>query len=324
MFKYIKDSETIMRPASKPRRVIPQKIRKKERSKILIDKRPHKSVQINNHLIDTEIEKHSKCLLSRRDVFKWTKAEIHSLIDQHHEILKFRPKVVKQLHNLAGHILRRWKRNNFLCEITNLPLLGGLGFGPRAVGIDFKSHKTGAKKHNIRLITAPIAVSRHLGIREPDIKMSTDKFTDEILFAISKYLHWAIKDDQRLKYLPIEIKITESSSDHPRFIDCQAAIPFFNNWSLDDPWTYIQYYHLERKIQTQRVFEATYQGDSITIKYCDEPRYYDNGQKINYTFVEKMLPLSDPNINLMKEVTNGIYLGYHNIVKNFVTDEYQK
>lgn len=301
-----------MYPASNPRRVIPQKNRKKNR-KETIDLRPHKKPMVIHGCVIEQSdysEEHAKGMLSHRNAEHWTKEEIHALIEQHNIILGFSPKVRTKLNKLASFILRKLQKSNFCCELTGVPLFGGVGFGPRGIGIDLRCHNLGVQKHNIRLISAPLAIARFFHMREPKIIMNGSEFKDEILFAIAKHLQWALQSDRHLRYLPIDIKIGANGN---HFVHCLGVTPSFNDWYVDNHYEYTCYKRI--CISYHKIVDVSYHGDILKV------------DSFNGTYIfppdarnVKILPLCDPTIDLIGEIVRSICDNYRTLLRYFVHD----
>lgn len=337
---------------AKPRRVIPPKNRKKERQNMPPDKRPHigrKFVEItrtvtgmNGEWIGTKKIYQSEeidpryFLLSNRSFEDWNKQEIHTLIDQHHEILDFDRTTRDKLHRMASFILRKFRKQKFRCAITGIPFKGGIGFGNFGIGIDFKNNKCGISKSNIRLVSAPLAIARHYGDREPDIETPHQSLYEgyEIAFAIAKFLHWELKRSPLLKHIPMRIRfkspIRQKQYRNQVFIDrpndnlivCEWRSPF-----LTHPWDIDTYKALENRedMRWRTTFSVGMDGSDIImnrcyigVDYCDSARRYQRktGQTpLTTKWSEIAFTIADPNIDIIDEIITNLSDSHRNFLE---------
>lgn len=322
-----------MHIASNPRRIIPPKERKKKST----DKaqEPYINKSSNQPKLNKEL------LLSHRPCKQWSREEIHKLIDHHHEILNYNRKTRKELHANCGYIIRQLRKQKFKCAVTGIPFSGGIAFGNRGVGIDIISTKRGITNGNMRLVSAPLAFLRSFGNREPSILLPTQElFQDDISYAISRYSYYQIKKTI-VRHVPVEIafnrQVTDPVSLYARatkgkIISCKFLSPFNpgSGLILSSRQEYTQQfwgpkdYQKLRNIKHDRyeyyyspnqmtVFTVELSDDVLLITKCiptqDHSRDAEKYRKatgnipIKSAWDTVKIPLSDPNIDIITEIT---------------------
>lgn len=100
-----------------------------------------------------------------------------------------------------------YEKQRGCCAVTGVRLIGGPSFGSNGIGIDLKSHSRKIDRYNLRLVSAPIAVtrSRYPVYREPiycNIPPTIQK-RNEILYLIFVELMKLFEQRNPFKHLPV-------------------------------------------------------------------------------------------------------------------------
>lgn len=165
----------------------------------------------------------------REHPIKWTKPEIFHLIDKWASISWGSGSLEHtKVNELAGHILTLYERQKGLCAVTGVPLFGGPGLRECGIGIDIINWAVGVKRGNIRLVSAPFALSRLYTDfdRTYDRPLRTDEFTvkqqfSDIQYVIMKHIQTRMMKDDPFKSQPVVVKfkrLSGSSDEWPRTI----------------------------------------------------------------------------------------------------------
>lgn len=141
---------------------------------------------------------------------EWTKEEFRCLISEYGLVSGWHNKTRTEAADALSLIKFVWRKQNGLCAVSDLPLLGPPGCLGSGVGIDLLERRFGFRKGNVRLVSCPFAITR-LEWHEPIINILNDEHYQNlpISFAIFKHLQWAFEDCKDLKHLPIDIRFLE-------------------------------------------------------------------------------------------------------------------
>jgi hypothetical protein len=241
---------------------------------------------------------------------KWDRQEAHTLIDEYARITWGRKSEYRSaMGKLVGHFLQLWDKQEGLCAITKIPLLGGPGMNGYGVGIDLLRKKQGPRKGNIRLVSCPLAVHRYryptLGTQRIELPIKKDFGNFDISYSIAHHLYWHFDKYTPFKFLPVWIDFPFGKPDtyFPRWSQSKSAILVRFRWTIgippDTTWG--------KFIESQEIFfRASICDDVILTAGINEDSFEDHYWSMfdpTRVRVGQTIPLSDPTVNLEKEIT---------------------
>lgn len=174
---------------------------------------------------DQEWSRHEACIL----IDKWAEISWGKSSNHHKAMLK-----------LSGHFLKLWRKQNGRCAVTGLSLYGSPGCGARGIGIDIINTNFGVRKGNIRLVSAPIAITRlfYPDWRTQQVETINPKHYEKypIFLAVIKHIQWYILETEPFKNLPVRISFPLMGSSSIIGNDPVRITPCINfAWSVSIP-----------------------------------------------------------------------------------------
>lgn len=279
----------------------PYREKKKQRTKVDEDRRPHVAVRmpLRGWVRRSELEAatggtdfHIPNLKYIEDKGRpsWTRQEAHSLIDMYAQIAwAKKPEYRKEMAKLAGHFINLFDRQEGLCAITKLPLLGAPGMLYYGIGIDLLQKKRGPVKGNIRLVSCPLALTRYrwpvFATQQIELPRREHYPNQDITYALAHNLYWYIDKRVPFKHLPVTVEFRKEkdiSGNDGRYM--AGFIEFV--WSVALP-TDVTWQAMN--VESNRFFKVRLLGDVLDLEGTDK-------------IVERRLPLTDPSIDFEKEI----------------------
>jgi hypothetical protein len=195
---------------------------KKPKTKWKPDRRPHLGIYIprkgwvsNEELKPTKEEKKlpDAYWYPGRDTNPpgaWSKQDAQSLIDMYAAVCwGTNSNTHNEMTGNVTHFRSLYKKQKGKCAITGTPIYGGPGLHEHGIGIDLLVPKRGARRGNIRLISAPLAITRFLHQSYPDYGKPLNPQDFEgypITWVVYKQLQQTIIQHKSFKYWPIVFK----------------------------------------------------------------------------------------------------------------------
>jgi len=286
----------------------PYREKKKQKSKLPEDRRPHISVRmpLRGWVRREELEEatgdvgfYIPSLKYIEDSGRpnWTRQEAHTLIDSYANIAwKDNQEFRRNMAKLAGHFMSLFDKQKGLCALTDLPLLGAPGMKHYGIGIDLLHKKRGPVKGNIRLVSCPLAVMRY---RYPQYATQSVALPNrkhypnfDITYAIAHTIYWYIDRKVPFKNLPIRVEFPPESDQRPssRYDTSKGMIKFL--WVYADPS--LSTYN-DLKISQDSFFRVYLDGADLRLEGTDK-------------IVERHIPLTDPSFDIEKEICDAVKL----------------
>jgi hypothetical protein len=310
----------------------PYKEKKKARTNLPEDKRPHtrrvhswwrseeepkeeRAFYVPNIKVDAL--RYGTIRWSERDKMDvWTLPEVHTLIDMWARISwGTGSKFHKEMSRQARYFRSLWIKQRGRCAITGIPLEGAPGCRGRGIGIDIINQRFGIRKGNIRLVSAPVAFTRYKckDIRHGLIR-SLDPIDYErwpIYFAILKHFQWYI---QKIKnpFSEVPVNITFPRPWHWRRSHSR------NPWIVFEWWCYYPLSDTIESWESASIEKTTFskvffEDDKILISHLrqDHPRFLSTGLSrdrgrgqtlYNFYCDDYEIQLCDPTVDFNEEI----------------------
>lgn len=189
---------------------------KKPKTKRKPDKRPHLGMHIPNRgwvskeelKPEKEQELPDAYWYPGRDTNQpsaWSKQDAQSLIDMYAAtVWGTNSTNHNEMSGNVTHFRNLYRKQKGRCIISEVPIYGGPGLVEHGIGIDLLIPKRGARRGNVRLVSAPLAATRFLHQSYPDYgKLKYYYESYPITWVIFKRLQQAIIKNRCFKYWPI-------------------------------------------------------------------------------------------------------------------------
>lgn len=285
----------------------PYRERKKEKSKLPQDKRPHvvcgTGIPYKTTVAETERRFYVPRKKATKDLYIWTKSECFTLIDMWAEISwipAHKPKFHTDMAKLAMYFQKLWRKQHGKCAISNIDLAGAPSCRSKGIGIDIINYDRGVEKGNIRLVSAPIAMTRLIDIdlrTQSMAPMLMDAYDEwSIYAAIMKHIQFAFKK-RPFRWLPVMIQFktpAQVENKNKSWIEFVSTIRYPSDNTIDG-W-------MACSETDQFTFFSVqfHDGDLV----CVDKANWDFNYKVMMQAgtILKRLPLCDPSIDLVHEV----------------------
>lgn len=295
------------------RKGFPYREKKKRKTTVVEDRRPHVAVRIplrgwvqrkelEEATGNTDFHIPNLKYINDNGQRNWSRQEAHTLIEMYANIAwKDKPEFKSRMNKLAGHFLNLWERNGGLCAITKIPLLGAPGMLSYGIGIDLLQKKRGPVKGNIRLVSCPLAVTRYKypqfctqKVELPNTKNYMEKVNGvtkvskyhDVSYAIAHHFYWYAKQKALFKNLPVSITFPHISRKVLIQFSWIYATPKNNTWS-------------DMEYGPTTFFVVRLDNDIIRLQDLRT-----GGLR------ERKFSLADPNIDLFNEITKEAKMGF--------------
>lgn len=309
------------------RRGYPYREKKKARSKFPEDKRPHTGYnpytrwiraheEPDNHTYVPDIK------IQPRKGNEWGRNEVHQLFEIYSDVSWGRKsQKYRDLVKLDTHFMKLWKAQKGCCAMSGAPLLGAAGIGGQGIGIDIINHSMPIRKGNIRIVSAPLALTRYRceNYRTQDIKQLDPNHYQHlpVYFAILKHIQWYFQEKRPFKNLPIVVEFPEPSKSHQSRIGssilCKTGFLDPKGYKLDQ-WT-----NPIITLETPRICDIFLVDDVLVTALntfrINEPSWFvPAGRRLEDT--NYRISLGDPTIQIEKYVANIILMAFQNYLHN--------
>lgn len=257
--------------------------------------------------------------IRHHDRSEWTLQEAHTLIDMWAEVSwGLGSSFHSQMSQKARYFRRLWKKQEGRCAITGIELHGAPGCGGRGIGIDIINYDFGIRKGNLRLVSAPLAITRLTlpDCRTQQIAQITPKNYKEwpIFFAILKHYQWWLIKKQPFKHLPVDITFptpTIVNQSEPRR---SPWVEF--RWHCRHPCdnTVEAWEDFELQNNSTKFMSICFQDDVINVEILKERHgVHPIHERSMGGAADFSIQLCDPHVDFNKQLTQWALLGFSGI-----------
>lgn len=303
----------------------PYRESKKPKTKLPEDRRPHlgrwlyprRGTPRNEWLPDKPEETPEERRVHRPDIrhydrTEWSLQEAYTLIDMWAEVSWGRgSKFHKEMARRARYFRRLWNKQKGRCAVTGIDLYGAPGCGGRGIGIDIINYKFGIRKGNIRLVSAPIAYTRHKcksvrhGIIEPMNPVIYESWP--VFWAVIKHFQWYMQKRNCFDEIPVIIKFPIPTLENQSGVP-ESWIRF--EWQCYQPgnetWA-------DTSVDTTEFAKVYFFDDKIGITYLREHHPRQRGWAPTFDLgrdYDHVIQLCDPHIDFNKEIVRWAKKGF--------------
>lgn len=311
----------------------PYKERKKAKTNLPKDKRPHiehpstwwRSEEVKDerafYIPNIKAIQKSSRWDDNAKMDVWTNQEAHTLIDMWAEISWGRHSDHHTaMSNLVRYFKKLWIKQRGKCAISGIQLHGAPGCFGRGIGIDIINYDFGIRKGNIRLVSAPIAITRlqHPQWRTQQVNMiNPEKYKEwPVFWAMLKHIQWWLLKEKPFRWLPVKIvfpepKETKSDERPSTWIDFQWQMFYPDNNTIMAWKTLIH--------KNSHFCGVNFRDDQINITYKNIEGY---GYKSTYDWhmIDHQIPICDPTLHFESQVAKMAEIGFVASLKSFLHD----
>ena len=315
----------------------PHKERKKAKTKLPEDKRPHihqpstwwRSEEAKDerafYIPHIKIIKNRSRWDDNAKMDVWSTQEAHTLIDMWAEISWGRHSDHhKNMSKLVRYFKKLWIKQRGNCAITNLPLHGAPGCLGHGIGIDIINHDFGIRKGNVRLVSAPIAATRYYypQWRTQQVDMINPENYKEwpVFWAILKHIQWWLLKEKPFRWLPIKVvfpkpKLTKPDERLSTWIDFQWQT-FYPGDDTITAWKALRsknYHYCGINLRDDRI-HVSYANTSVGYGYNPCKTMYD------WAATDYKMPLCDPTLHFESQVAKAAMTGFVGSLQKFLRE----
>lgn len=253
---------------------------------------------------------------------EWTRQEAHTLIDMWAEVSwGLDSERHRAMSRQAGYFNKLWRKQKGMCALTGIPLYGAPGCRQHGIGIDIINFDFGIQKGNIRLVSAPMAITRlqHPDWRTQQVASLNPKDYEDwpVFWAVLKHIHWWLVREQPFKNKPVQISFPvptlSNQDDNPPkpWIEFKWLVKYPSN-DTREAWDLMKLHN------SCLTFCSVMFKDDYLYFYVLKGRHTGSFTHADFriqfrdpiTHADFRIQLCDPTIHIEKKVVKIAYIGY--------------